>query len=218
MSFPSLRQPQSHTLQSPISTPNALLATAPEFLAIHILITTPRSLTQDDLQVALLGADPALNKIDRIGAECRVEGVLGLGVLDGLDGERERLVQRRDLVEHLRVGRDAGHGDAEGVVERDEHVVDGLLRSRRQAVVGCNIRLVDADGVRELVGRERGQVGEDQPGDVREGDEIPVVEELGCVSSWDFPRGRFFNIDVPPSIERHTGFSGCPHPLAGCWP
>ena len=159
----------------PSSTP--LLAAPPPLLAGNIFSAASVCFSEDNVEVALLAADPPLDKVDGVRAHRGEEGVLGLAVLQRLDSQRERFVQAGDLREGRSRRRDVSHDGAERVFERDKYVVDGGLGGRG-TVVGSIVGLVDADGVLQLVRWQRGKVWDNGLRNVRERNEVAIVEEL----------------------------------------
>lgn len=168
-----LRKHIPHRLPRDGGIPHPVRSSAAELGSGAVLAAAARGLAQDGLEVPALRVGPAAHKVGRILAERGVEGVLGLGVGQGLDDERELVVQRGDLPHVGRVLRVGGQGDhllPQGVVDGDADVVD------RGGGVLVEL-LVHADRVGQLDGVHGARVRADVLGDLGE-EHLVAAEDL----------------------------------------
>lgn len=179
---PLPRQPQADTLPRQSATPNTILPTLPELLILPILTTTSRRLRQEDLQVTLLAARPALHETRRILGQVLVELALSVRLVDFLHEECDLVVDADDSLQVLQVRLlvlDLGHGGFERVGQWDADVVYCVGGGLGVGVVGGrDVGLVDANGVLEFYWIQREKMRVDEIGNVGEVDFV-FVEELG---------------------------------------
>ena len=175
------RQPQRYTLPRCLACPYAVRAAASPFLTRGIFATAPGGVAHDDLQIALLRGEPALDEGNGIGSHAGEEGMLGFRPTDSAHEKRDLFVDGLDLLQRL--GALLGADDAvekrlEGVVEGDLNIVDGRLRRLLAGFRGrCDVVLVYTDRVLQLDGREGGKVGFDELREAGEVERVCTVEE-----------------------------------------
>lgn len=135
-----------HRLPGILCRPDAVLSSLPPLIARCVLAAAACGLAHDDLEVALLAAEPVAYKVGRVLGQALEEAVFGLGVGDGLDDNRKLLVQNFNLVEHvcvLRIAQELLQSGVVRVVHGDADVVDCGL--------GVLVELlINTDGVGKL--------------------------------------------------------------------
>jgi hypothetical protein len=157
------RQPQCHALLGHITSPYTVCSSTPPFLARGVFATTARRLAKQNLEIALLRRQPALEECDGVLGHAGEEGMLGLGLTNRTHEQHELLVDLLNLLQRLNAVWPAQNFLEQWlhrVLERYLDIVDGGLRrgltriGRRRVIV-----LVHTDRVLQLdrwEGREMG--------------------------------------------------------------
>lgn len=141
---------RANSLPSLIRAPRTSSPSLPPLGILKVLLS-PGPGAENDVQIALLAADPAFGEICRVEGHGIEEVSLGLFVRKRLHAQRDLVVSTGNLAKGWRVfGRfaDLGHVGFDRVVKWDADVIGGRLW-----VVGMKV-FVDTDGVLELYGRE----------------------------------------------------------------
>ena len=109
MSLTLPREPKPNTLPSNLTPPKPTLATLPPLLPSALLAQpttapTPRSLGQNNLEIALLRRNPALDEARGVPGQVVVELALGVGLVELLDEQGEVVVCANDGLQVCEVG------------------------------------------------------------------------------------------------------------------